>query len=235
MSPIKNISLYIPHIFANYSKDDVAEIFMDKEIGDVKCVDFISKMGNDGNPFNAAYIHFNCWFNNSIAANFQERVLNPSKDAHLMYDAPWYWIVLENKARKIAPGDRKPRIDLSELTPLPKSAPLLKPSSLKTFSLNNKKVTINMCTHAVEKSHEAPEVSQDEIDDAFLQFVEEEIEAEVAEQEDVHLITIDGRYVQALETELNMAKMHASQLYNSYYLETLKSQALAEAFKMVKS
>jgi hypothetical protein len=33
-------------------------------------------------------------------------------EARVVYDEPWYWIVLENKARKHIPGERKPRIDL---------------------------------------------------------------------------------------------------------------------------
>jgi len=57
MSAIKNISLYIPHVFANYSKDDIARVFNDF-IGSVKTVDLVVKRGKDGKTFNAAYIHF---------------------------------------------------------------------------------------------------------------------------------------------------------------------------------
>ena len=114
MSSIKNVSLYIPHIFANYSKEDVLQVFEDQNIGEIKNIDFVSKIGQDGKQFNAAYIHFNHWHDNIASANFQERVINPNKDARLMYDKPWFWIVLENKARKFIPGDRKPRIDLSD-------------------------------------------------------------------------------------------------------------------------
>jgi hypothetical protein len=115
MSAINNISLYIPHIFANYSKNDVVKVFEDLSIGKVKNIDFISKMGNDNKPYNAAYIHFDYWYENVAAINFQERVLNPKKEARLMYEDPWFWLVLENKSRKIVSGDRKIRIDLGDL------------------------------------------------------------------------------------------------------------------------
>ena len=64
MSSIKNVSLYIPHIFANYSKEDVLQVFEDQNIGEIKNIDFVSKIGQDGKQFNAAYIHFNHWHDN---------------------------------------------------------------------------------------------------------------------------------------------------------------------------
>ena len=44
MSAIKNISLYIPHIFANYGKHDVTRFFENLKIGKVQTIDFVSKM-----------------------------------------------------------------------------------------------------------------------------------------------------------------------------------------------
>jgi hypothetical protein len=112
MSAIQNISLYIPHIYANYTSGRVFDIIENMRIGEVKRVDFVPKTGSDGKPYNAAYIHFYQWYDNIVAHNFQERVLNPAQEARIMYDDPWYWIVLENKTKKHVPGERKPRIDL---------------------------------------------------------------------------------------------------------------------------
>jgi len=112
MSAIQNISLYIPHIYANYTSARVFDIIENMRIGEVKRVDFVAKTGSDGKPYNAAYIHFYQWYDNIVAQNFQERVLNPAQEARIMYDDPWYWIVLENKGKKHVPGERKPRIDL---------------------------------------------------------------------------------------------------------------------------
>ena len=124
-----NISLYIPHIFANYSKDMVAQVFEDLNIGKVKNIDFVSKMGQDGKEFNAAYIHFEYWCDTIAARNFQARVLDTTKEARLVYDEPWYWIVLENKARKFVPGERKPRIDLGAPATPAKKASVSAPSA----------------------------------------------------------------------------------------------------------
>jgi hypothetical protein len=111
MSSISNMSLYIPHVFGNITKNQVAETFEKLNIGKVYYIDFVQKMGKESS-YNAAYIHFEYWYDNTAARNFQERVVNPNKEARIIYDEPWYWIVLENNAKKHVSGDRKPRIIL---------------------------------------------------------------------------------------------------------------------------
>ena len=95
-----NISLFIPHMFKNFTAEYIAEVFKNFKIGMVDHVDFVSKVDRRGRPYNAAYIHFKHWFDGAIAANFQERILNPNKEARIVHDDPWYWIVLENTAKK---------------------------------------------------------------------------------------------------------------------------------------
>ena len=112
MSTINNISIYIPHVFANIDKDRVSDAFESQGIGKVKNVDFVGKFGKEGYAFNAVYVHFEYWYNSSVARNFQERVLNPNKEARIVYEDPWYWIVLENKAKKHTSGSRKVRLVL---------------------------------------------------------------------------------------------------------------------------
>ena len=102
----QNLSLFIPHMFPNITEDRIANIFNTYSIGLVSRVDFVGKTDKNGKLYNAAYIHFDAWFNNSAVANFQERVLNPDKEARIVYDDPWYWIVLENTAApKDAPAE----------------------------------------------------------------------------------------------------------------------------------
>ena len=113
-SSIRNVSLYIPQVFSNYTKGDVAEAFEGLYIGKVSKVDFVLKRGKDNKAFNSAYIHFDYWYDNVAAVNFQARVLDPNQEARLIYDEPWYWIVLENKGKKHIPGDRKARINLGD-------------------------------------------------------------------------------------------------------------------------
>ena len=114
-SQFANISLYIPHVFTNISKKMVAETFEHLRIGNVKRVDFVHKKGSNG-AFNAVYIHFNYWYDNIAASNFKDRVLNPNVEARIVYDEPWYWIVLENKTKKVDPTKRKPCVNLEALS-----------------------------------------------------------------------------------------------------------------------
>lgn len=171
-----SLSLYIPHIFGNYTKEYVAKVFDELNIGKVKYIDFVQKMSN-GTVYNAAYIHFEHWYTNVVARHFQSRVLDTTKEARLMYEDPWYWIVLENKSNKVVPGARKPRIVLDTKVP---NAPIkAKPAySDREFD--------DICR----------QIARDFDDDYMM----DDIEACIKE-EDKHLISIDGRYVQTLEKE----------------------------------
>jgi hypothetical protein len=110
------MSLYIPHVFPNFTEKYIIAVFSTMGIGNVDHVDLVAKLDKNGNPYNAAYIHFRKWYDGPVATNFQERVKDPNRDAKLMYDDPWFWIVLENtakKAKKHMPGARKECIDLT--------------------------------------------------------------------------------------------------------------------------
>ena len=112
MSAMNNISLYIPHVFPNFDKEFVTKAF--KDIGEVSQIDFVARQDRNGRNYNSVYVHFNKWFSNKKALELYENVVG-SKEARLYYNNTWYWIVLPNTAKKHIPGERKPRIDLSEL------------------------------------------------------------------------------------------------------------------------
>jgi len=239
MSAIKNISLYIPHIFANYGKTDVAAVFENLKIGKVQDIDFVSKMGQDGKPFNAAYIHFEYWYDNISAANFQERVLHKSP-AKIMYEEPWFWLVLENKGKKIVSGERKKCIDLGDLRNSNNNDVVNKGDELKKLlgiipgapvkekkntTLNTTITPVNLDDHFVNED-----------DDEYVEMMYEMAECEAAmEEDDKHLISIDGRYVQELEQENVYLREQIVQLQNAYYTESVKSQGLAEALQIINN
>lgn len=231
MSAINNISVYIPHIFANYSKENVAKVFETLKIGKVKNIDFISKMGNDGKPFNAAYIHFEYWYDNISAANFQEKVLHKSP-AKLMYDEPWFWLVLENKGKKIVSGDRKKCLDIGDLnksfiTPA-KTTDFETIPRTPTKGKNGETVHMDNVVFNMNNAFEEQEYTQ--------MMVDEMAECEIAmEEEDQCLISIDGRYVQELEQANAELRMQLAQMQNAYYAECIKSQSLAQALQMVNN
>lgn len=210
MSAIKNISLFIPHVYGNYTSSMVCDIFDKMNIGLVKNVDFVHKMGSDGKAYNAAYIHFHEWYDNVVARNFQERVLHPDKEARVMYDDPWYWIVLENKGKKHVPGERKPRIDLDAFTELKtkptagfdcghtpekevaKPSPYLTPKQFKKAAMDviyapkKAKSWANVVQPTPVKldNHFNEEITQEEMDKAFEEMEEErELNEMMAEME----------------------------------------------------
>ena len=100
MSVDQLLSLFIPRVFPNITQERVADIFYRLGLGDVRRVDRVSKSDANGNEYYSIYVHFNHWNETLAVANFQERVLNPDKEARIVYGDPWYWIVLENKGQK---------------------------------------------------------------------------------------------------------------------------------------
>lgn len=109
----QSLSLFIPHIFANISQQQVADSIYNSGLGVVKKIDRVLKRDSrNSNEYYSAYIHFDCWFDTATVARFQKRVINPEKEARIVYNDPWYWIVLENKGTKHVPGERKQTITL---------------------------------------------------------------------------------------------------------------------------
>ena len=97
------MSVYIPHVFSNIDEARIIRVFDSLSIGKIKNIDFVAKTSKDGAVYNAAYIHLESWYDTVISQTFQERIRNPDKEARLVYDEPWYWIVLENRSVKRTP------------------------------------------------------------------------------------------------------------------------------------
>jgi hypothetical protein len=254
MSAMKNISLYIPHVFPNFDKEYVAKAF--KNIGEVSQIDFVAKQDRNGKDFNAVYVHFTKWYTNKKATAFYNSVVDETKEARLTHDEPWYWIVLPNTAKKHVPGERKPRLDLGEAKAISTSniAPTLPGTPVKAAA------TEKVCPGApmkrsyadaiVKQTEKQPEIEakqslqsdfDDEFDAALMKFADEieddaqmdEIE-EMLEAEDENLVSIDGRYVQAIEEEnwamrAEIAQLRAAliNLDMMYQAETAKVRAFS--------
>ena len=201
MSTMKNISLFIPHIFANYRKEDVIKVFEDKQIGKVNHIDYIKKF-NNGTDYYAAYIHFDYWYENSDALKLNRDVLDTKKEARIMYEEPWYWIVLENKTpQKIntKSGDRKLRIDIKGLSS--SSVTISTPKSDVELTCPNapikKKQLVSF--EFIEPINLEGEFSDEDI--AQMDRELDEIEEYMIQEEEVNQISIDSRYVKAIEEE----------------------------------
>ena len=112
----QSLSLYIPYVFANISKKNIADTFEFQGLGKVKNIDFVEKIDKKGKICNTAFVHFEQWYDNISAVNFQERIKNPDKEARIVYNDPWFWVCIENKAKKHAVGERKERINLQDFS-----------------------------------------------------------------------------------------------------------------------
>jgi hypothetical protein len=111
-SSINNqMSLYIPHVFSNVTNERIAHVFESLYFGRVSHIDVVKKTNKNGENYNSVYIHFSKWFNNTTTCAFQERVLDPNREARVVYDEPWYWIVLENKGKKHKAEDEEDEED----------------------------------------------------------------------------------------------------------------------------
>ena len=90
--------LYIARVFQNISKKRIAMLFESLSLAKIKGIDLVTKIGKDGKPYNSAYIHVDYWFDTTSAKHFQEKIRSDAKEALLIYDDPWYWIVNENNS-----------------------------------------------------------------------------------------------------------------------------------------
>jgi hypothetical protein len=171
----------------------------------------------------SAYIHFENWYNTDAAQCFQERVLNPDKEARLVYDDPWHWIVLENKARKYSAGERKPRINLD--TPVINRVSTVPPAPQKSAT----ELAIIAAARALgwhwpyqprnledEFEYEFDEEAQlwlDEQIDSTIEGQMDIVEDSMA-QDDNRLATFERGYVQMLEEENAALRRMISQVQN---------------------
>jgi hypothetical protein len=221
MSAINNISIYIPHVFDNIDKGRISDAFESQCIGKVKNVDLVGKLGKDGRKFNAVYVHFEYWYESSVARNFQERVLNPKKEARIVYEDPWYWIVLENKAKKHTSGSRKVRLVLD----IPQTG-FITPVKQRT-----NKDFADMCQAPIKNINYKNGLINSMGDDFDIEFkelcrkiqfdTEEDIMNEIEDlidETEANLATFDKRYVQELEKE------------NQYYRDLVQNSSYSNNY-----
>ena len=91
------LSLYIPRVTPDWADEDaIINIFHYQNIGYVERVDLIHKIGENGKEYYQAFIHFDHWYQTSVAQNIQDRINDPERQARLVYDDPWYWMLLRN-------------------------------------------------------------------------------------------------------------------------------------------
>jgi len=89
------LSIYIPRVFNNISADRIAQVFQNLGLGRVHHVDFVPRV--DSNEAKMAFVHFEYWNTNNVACqHLIERIQDPAREARVVYEDPYYWLILPN-------------------------------------------------------------------------------------------------------------------------------------------
>jgi len=91
---MSSYSVFIPRVFTNIGEERISSIFNNLSIGDVNRVDLIRKTGKNGDNYNMAFVHFNHLYDSPSAEAFKRDVEDTEKKAKIVYDDPWFWLVL---------------------------------------------------------------------------------------------------------------------------------------------
>jgi len=96
-------SVFIPRVFSNIRANRISDTFHNLDIGDVEKVDLVAKTSKNGDSYNMAFVHFKGFFDTQAAADFRREVEDPEIKAKLVYEGPWFWLVLpfEKKEKPI--------------------------------------------------------------------------------------------------------------------------------------
>lgn len=99
-SPSSITSVYIPRVFSNIHPNVIRYTFESQNIGVVDHIQVVQRPKKKGKSSTyMAFVYFNKWFNNQSAINLAERIMDPEKQARVVYDDPYYWIVLPNTTK----------------------------------------------------------------------------------------------------------------------------------------
>ena len=107
-------SVYIPRIFTNIPNSKIISTFENLDLGKVQYMDIVYRTGADGSTYKMAFIHFSYWSNNSSAINLRDRIEDPEIEAKLVYDDPWYWLILPNKSPTSRQHKANTQVDLND-------------------------------------------------------------------------------------------------------------------------
>ena len=100
-SPISDkFSVFIPYVYRSVTEECIAHAFETNNLGLVDRVDFVRMVDSKGKSYKRAYVHFTNWFDNNVADNFKEKVIHSMKGTRLVYDDPWFWVILKNTSTK---------------------------------------------------------------------------------------------------------------------------------------
>ena len=126
-------SICIPHVYNNISDKKIYDVFSKYKLGTVSSIDMKRRTGTDKHLYKTVFVHFSEWNVNSISAmNLKNMIDDPTREAKLVYDDPWYWVLLPNNTTGNKTFENTSRRNTSHTV---RVAPTMK----------NKKMTIEHC------------------------------------------------------------------------------------------
>jgi hypothetical protein len=97
----KMTSLFVPRIFKSVDEARIRKVVeQDHKLGVVESIDLVPKSAEDGKTYNSAYIHMSSWNHDDKTEKFLSDLQDPNTQTQLIYDKPWFWIVLLNTSVK---------------------------------------------------------------------------------------------------------------------------------------
>ena len=106
----QHLSLMIPRVFPQWIDEaTIIRIFDRQHLGRIGKVSIVRKPDEPGRnyPVYKAYLYFSVWYENEIAYNFQQRIYGAKKQARVVYDDPWFWVVFENTHQRLSFTDQR--------------------------------------------------------------------------------------------------------------------------------
>lgn len=103
-------SIFIPRVFVNITKERITHIVENVvPLGNVERIDMVEI----DEKTNRVWVHFTHWYDTEFVNEFKKLLLDETKQAKIVYDDPWFWIVLKNTHR-LANGQPKIRLNLED-------------------------------------------------------------------------------------------------------------------------
>ena len=228
MNSIANISLYIPHVFKRITKHRIGKTFEKLDFGEVSRVDLVVREGQR-DTFHSAYVHFNYWNDSEMTRTFQNRLKNPDTPGKVVYDDPWFWIVLENKSTPTAKG-RPVCIQLD--ADIPPKAPRKIPGK-KMFDFSD-----------LESNHfDFEESYEDLVDSKYAKLLEKELH-ELRNENDSHRDSLHAWRNQyeyfyhkntVLENEVDQLKAQLREMENNCFIIQNENKHLKDDVECYKN
>ena len=114
---MSSFTVFIPRVFTNIREDRIAKVFHDLDIGNVGKIDLVKRTNKQGKSFNMAFIHFDELYH-SDAANEFHRDISEDKKSKVVYEDPWFWLVLpfeEKEQNSTTPQLNTPQLNTPQL------------------------------------------------------------------------------------------------------------------------